>query len=525
MGASLFNKLMDGADKLLGDTRRITSPPGQPGEAARAQPESLAGGYLYPNAVYQRTALVGPHTAYFVAQNEQGHSFLIRQVSTSLCDVNVIRTLVSLSAETPCAQRMIDLVCTADGRTYLVLAHPTERWFFLSDPHDPFPPERAIEWGLQIGQALEALHRHGFALGPKQQGGLEKVLIDGNTAKLADLSGCIQLPTDETQKRQVILDDIFFLACVLYSAARGHKLTKELSSLKLDGLPRPLRVAISSGSRHSYVSVQEMLANLAGRNLPPLRLVSGRATHPGRARDHNEDQFFIYEISKGRSDQPLPALYMVADGMGGHEAGEVASDTISSALKAWLDEFSSRKSGRATQKLGEMPEEAIKTALREANAAVLRQAQARKNNMGATVTAALVVGEQAFVANVGDSRTYLFRRGKLQQITKDHSLVYSLAAASQITWDEIYTHPQRNQIYRSLGEKPNVEVDVFTVNLEPGDMLLLCSDGVWEMVRDPQISDILGKTKNPQEACDRLIDAANRGGGEDNITAIVVKVE
>jgi protein phosphatase len=268
-----------------------------------------------------------------------------------------------------------------------------------------------------------------------------------------------------------------------------------------------------------------MVSNLAGRNLPPLRLTSGKATHPGRVRDHNEDQFFVYEISKGRSDQPLPAFYMVADGLGGHEAGEVASDTISSSLKDWLDEFSNRKSGRATQKLGEQPDEALRTAILNANAAVFHQAQARRNNMGATVTAALIIGEQAFVANVGDSRTYRLRRGELHAITADHSLVYSLYKAQQITLDDIYTHPQRNQIYRSLGEKPQVEVDIFIETLEPGDILLLCSDGLWEMVRDPQLRDLIRTARNPQDAADRLIEAANRGGGEDNITAIVVKVE
>jgi protein phosphatase len=427
----------------------------------------------------------------------------------------------------PAVRRIHDVIGLPDGRTFLLVESPPQQWHFAADPRDePVTPELAIEYGLQIGRALAGLHRNGYALNDNSPDALERVVLDGHDAFLIDFLVCARLPEDETQKRKMVLADIGFLARLLYWLATSHHLPNSAQDLRgLARLPRALRVAITLGARGSYGSLPEMVSNLAGRNLPPLRLTSGKATHPGRVRDHNEDQFFVYEISKGRSDQPLPAFYMVADGLGGHEAGEVASDTISSSLKDWLDEFSNRKSGRATQKLGEQPDEALRTAILNANAAVFHQAQARRNNMGATVTAALIIGEQAFVANVGDSRTYRLRRGELHAITADHSLVYSLYKAQQITLDDIYTHPQRNQIYRSLGEKPQVEVDIFIETLEPGDILLLCSDGLWEMVRDPQLRDLIRTARNPQDAADRLIEAANRGGGEDNITAIVVKVE
>ncbi|MBC8444842.1 MAG: Stp1/IreP family PP2C-type Ser/Thr phosphatase [Chloroflexi bacterium] len=489
------------------------------------QPERLTNGQLYPSTIYRRTEPVGRHADYFVAEDGQAH-FLIREVEGFSCERGEIHGLVKLSAELPSVQNLIDVVCAEDGRTYMVLTHPDARWYLLSDQLDPIPPEQAIEWGIQIGQALAGLHQYGYTLGEKRQGGLDKILIAGTAARLADLSTCVPLATSESQRRQAVLDDTLFLARALYAMVSGKDLTTDSQwSQELEHLPRSLRSAISAGVRGSYIKMQEMLANLAGRNLPPLRLSSGKATHPGRVHEHNEDQYFAYEVSKGRSDQPLPAFYMVADGMGGHQAGEVASDTISIALKEWLDEFSARKSGRATRKLGELPDEALRRAIQDANAAVFRQAQARQNDMGATVTAALIVGETAHVANVGDSRTYLFRRGKLEQITKDHSLVYSLAASGQIDWDEIYTHPQRNQIYRSLGTEAKVTVDVFSIDLQPGDSLLLCSDGLWEMVRDPQIVSILQQARNPQDACDQLIDAANRGGGKDNIAAIIVRAD
>jgi serine/threonine protein phosphatase PrpC len=145
--------------------------------------------------------------------------------------------------------------------------------------------------------------------------------------------------------------------------------------------------------------------------------------------------------------------------------------------------------------------------------------------MGTTVTAALLEGPRAYIVNVGDSRTYRLRNGILAKLTEDHSLVGSLLKAGAITEAEVYTHPQRNQIYRSLGAKPTVEVDLLETELKKGDLLLLCSDGLWEMVRDPQIRDILLRSPTPKAACDTLVRAAYDAGGEDNITAVVVKVE
>jgi len=136
----------------------------------------------------------------------------------------------------------------------------------------------------------------------------------------------------------------------------------------------------------------------------------------------------------------------------------------------------------------------------------------------------MIVGDHAYIFNVGDSRTYMLRDGKLYQLTNDHSLVGQLVAGGLIAPDDVYTHPQRSQIYRNIGDKLNVQIDVFKQQIHPGDVLLSCSDGLWEMIRDPQITDILNAAPDPQTACTQLIETANTNGGEDNVSAVVVFV-
>ena len=164
--------------------------------------------------------------------------------------------------------------------------------------------------------------------------------------------------------------------------------------------------------------------------------------------------------------------------------------------------------------------------IQNANLAVHQQNMEKRGDMGTTITSALIVGPVAYVANVGDSRTYLYREAKgLQKVTNDHSVVASLVDAGIIKPDDIYTHPKRNQIYRSLGEKATVEVDEFTVQLHQGDKLMLCSDGLWDMVRDPQIEAVIkSPALDPSKTGDALIQSALEGGGEDNVSVIVVQI-
>src|SRR5438874_3271686 len=286
----------------------------------------------------------------------------------------------------------------------------------------------------------------------------------------------------------------------------------------------------------------------------PMKLTAAYKTDVGKQREQNEDSPYMCISEDGDR-----GLFIVADGMGGYQAGEVASklavQKISEGLRSFLapvseqptikltpplDEQQTIKLDQAppreqtakqqkTRKLPETPvtknvEEQLKAAIRQANKAILSygEEQSSARGLGCTVTTALIQSDLAFIANIGDSRTYLYRDNTLTPLTKDHSLVYRLVEAKQIEPDDIYSHPQRNLIYRSLGAgHKNVDPDVFHISLKSGDSLLLCSDGLWEMVRQQELLKVLKENSDAQKICDILIDLANVNGGEDNITVIL----
>ncbi|GAC1360890.1 MAG: hypothetical protein NVSMB44_13380 [Ktedonobacteraceae bacterium] len=255
-----------------------------------------------------------------------------------------------------------------------------------------------------------------------------------------------------------------------------------------------------------------------------LGFVVGTRSDPGIKRKYkpNEDSLFAAQGLISQSSPQLFGLFVVADGMGGHANGEDASRL---AIQTIADYMLPRLTKSAAGQ-GEQYAQLLVEGIQKANLAVHQSNTQQHGDMGTTVTATLLVDTVAYVANVGDSRTYLYRPSQgLKKVTVDHSVVASLVEAGIIKPDDIYTHPKRNQIYRSLGEKAVVEVDSFTVQLQAGDKLLLCSDGLWDMVRDPQIEAVIKNADtNPSVTGDALIQSALEGGGEDNVSVIVVHI-
>jgi serine/threonine protein phosphatase PrpC len=241
-----------------------------------------------------------------------------------------------------------------------------------------------------------------------------------------------------------------------------------------------------------------------------------------RALSPNEDTLSVTHDCICSAISKQYALLSVADGMGGHGHGREASLL---AVQSLVEYVSSVLCSR--QVLPQTFLHLLEEGVRHANGVVYQRNQERGTVMGTTMTASLIVDTCAYVAHVGDSRCYLFRQpGGLSHITHDHSLVAALVAAGIIQPEDIYTHPRRNLIYRCLGEKAGVEVDTCVVPLAAGDLLLFCSDGLWEMVHDQQIAAILTSSMpGPKQTAQALLQAALAGGGEDNVSVLVVQVD
>ncbi|MEW5869184.1 MAG: protein phosphatase 2C domain-containing protein [Chloroflexota bacterium] len=269
-------------------------------------------------------------------------------------------------------------------------------------------------------------------------------------------------------------------------------------------------------------------------------------TDPGMLRDVNEDS--AYQQVYVPQDRDPMGLFIVCDGMGGHLGGEFASYWAVEAIKSEFAELFSMKDPRATIHLSEQDiekartgvlpdfakgkeidiEALTQTAIQKANNVVYEYAKHKPEtagNAGTTLTLAVIDGLNALIANAGDSRTYLLRDHKVTLLTRDHSLVASLVSAGELLPDEIYTHPQRNVIYRFLGQKGLVQPDLYYETLQPGDYLLLCSDGLWEMIRSGEtIAQLIENASSLDNACLALVQAANHEGGEDNIGVVLARV-
>jgi PPM family protein phosphatase len=235
-------------------------------------------------------------------------------------------------------------------------------------------------------------------------------------------------------------------------------------------------------------------------------------TDPGKVRGHNEDSYFINEEMR---------FFIVADGVGGHQAGEKASEMVVKILPEMIRSLLNENKDYKTEELVSLLSSAITKLNREVNVASNENPSYR--GMGATVVSCLVYENHGIFSYMGDSRAYLLRDSVISRLTQDHSIVGLMMRMGELTQKEADQHPMRHVITRHVGMDGDFGPDTIIVELKPGDKVLLCTDGLSDMVSDEDMSEIISSVKNIDEACEQLVEAANDAGGRDNITVVIIE--
>ena len=378
---------------------------------------------------------------------------------------------------------------------------------------------QVMTWGESLTLGLEYLHDSGFSF----DGQIHKDTF-GITNGKAVFSNFLVCKSQLEEVEAARIADIHALATQLFELLTGQ--SQYVPDL---GLPTAFQQLFEQALTPPGFSTAETLAQRWQEALaeaaPPQAVEHhlGQSTDVGVARTLNEDSLFTLQFSKYLESVPIPlGIYVVADGMGGHAAGEVASGTIVNTIakKAFSESVIS-----LGQVAAEERQKWIESVIQDANKIVFDMGRKTGSDMGSTVVVAVLDGNAVHIGHVGDSRAYLINAQGIRALTTDHSLVERLIATNQISREEARLHPQRNVIYRTLGDKSTLEVDTATHTLDVDDCLLLCSDGLNGMVDDDTIQQIvLEWNSSPQDACDRLIEAANAAGGDDNVSVVLVKL-
>lgn len=256
--------------------------------------------------------------------------------------------------------------------------------------------------------------------------------------------------------------------------------------------------------------------------MKPPQLVVGTGQSIGLQRDHNEDTLYaVSSILADGANETQFGLFLIADGMGGYEYGEIASNIAARATtqyilaKVYLPHINPD---------ADAPQESLQEIIETSVLNAQQMVRNRAPGGGTTLTAGLLIGDQVTIAHVGDSRAYFVHPGgRIELLTHDHSLVHRLVELGQITEEEALVHPNRNVLYRALGQPEPFKPDIQTYQMPHPGYLLICSDGLWGTVSDANIARIVSEAKNPSEACQKLVDAANETGGPDNISVILVE--
>jgi len=386
------------------------------------------------------------------------------------------------------------------------------------DLPSPQPAEKVLRWGIALAQGMAYLHQRHVAL---QKIDIEHIVISDGIARHVCIDNVLILPhADRAQADVHFAENVRTLADTLLALLEPLPTGTPPDSVPAsEGVVALLERAQQTGQTASvFAAVLE--GALRGLYAPEnVKVQVGVLTDVGRARLLNEDSVLTLDLTARFATLGLPVgLYVVADGMGGHAAGDVASQLTIRTIQEAVNTLHLEADGR-------LPDAAewLEQLVTAANQAVYTQRRAADSDMGCTLVLALMFGGHATIANLGDSRAYWLMTDGAVQITTDHSLVERLVAAGHITPQEARQHPQRNVIYRVVGDKPKADYDLFEQALAPGEALLLCSDGLSGMVADARIWSLWRAASSSQAACEQLVEAANQAGGVDNISVVIVQ--
>ncbi len=463
--------------------------------------------------------------------------------------------LILRSVSYPTVVKALD-VFKEDERAYLVIEQLEGRdlAYVLRNGAD-ISVQQSLDWMIQLCQSIQQLHRRQLVhldLQPRYI----VVTPDGQRVRLTGFHRSLILPSGTTPEatpgysppeqfgylggRVDERSDIYALGAIWHHLLTGNSpenywaneherfnypdVSAFLPSIHPQ-IERIVRRMLAPDPDERYSTIQELKAHLLALINNPQRWV-GHCSDVGMVRAGNEDSLAVFDLNfTTQSNQSGLGLYVVADGMGGVNAGEIASalavDTVTSHIQEALASLSEGVEDAA----GEI-RSALQQAIKNANQRIYETGRynADLSGMGTTVTAGLIFGQNVYIGHVGDSRAYLINREGIEKVSRDHSLVGRLVEIGQITLEEAAVHPQRNLIYRSLGTYPNVEVDLYQRPMKIGDWLLLCSDGLTGHVADEELQEVVVNTGDPNLAARKLVNLANQRGGEDNITVVLVNL-
>ncbi|TNE84654.1 MAG: Stp1/IreP family PP2C-type Ser/Thr phosphatase [Deltaproteobacteria bacterium] len=391
-------------------------------------------------------------------------------------------------------------VLRKDGQLLSIIPYNGEG--LMLDEAAPLSNARVLDVGQRIAGMVAWLQRHGVKLAKLTRANM--LISPDNTVRLFDLevSDVLPGPVPEAERATELKSLGFILR--RYCNVEAEDLTAFLASTEEGAYPTPAAFGRA---------VEQRFPAFEGVTYKPL---TGAMSDVGLVRQLNEDNWGWRKLSN------RARLYVVADGMGGHDGGEVASDV---AVRTICKVAFERENSENPHEDLDAVENLLDEAFQSANNTVKSQAEEKGNDMGTTLVALLMLENRvAFLANVGDSRAYLIRDGQLHQVSKDHSLVAKMVERGKLTKEEARVHPHSNILLRTVGTERDVEIDIFRVDVERGDRILMCSDGLWGEVEDRDIEGILNTYGDPRIASRELVRAAHQGGGKDNVTLAIVEV-